>query len=276
MSAWQSDYLHVNGVRLHYTRTGGAKSPLLMAHGFSDDGPCWSLVAEALESDYDVIMPDARGHGLSEVTKGRITPMDMVNDLKAIIAGLGLHKPIMLAHSMGALMTLAFVGTYPDIPKAILLEDPPAWWYGGGFPLANSPGEYAEAHAALLALKTQPKETLIARRRQQSPIWSDAELGYWADSKLRLSPAALQMFQPSIQTSLDWKTLSQQVTCPALLLTADVSLGGLISDEGAAALKKLIPQLQVAHIGGAGHSVHREQMQNYMTAVKAFLASLTD
>ncbi len=276
MSTWQSDTLQVNGARLHYTRTGGDKPPLLMAHGFSDDGPCWTLVAKALESDYDIIMPDARGHGLSEVTEASITPMHMVNDLKAIIDAFGLHKPIMLAHSMGALMTLAFAGTYPDIPKAILLEDPPAWWYEGGFPLAKSPEDYAQAHAGLLSLKNQSKEALIAQRRQGSPTWSDAELGYWADSKLRLSPQALQMFQPSIQTSLDWKTLSQQVTCPALVLTADVSLGGLISDEGAAALKKLIPQLEVAHIGGAGHSIHREQMQKYMTAVKAFLASLTD
>ncbi|MBI1282437.1 MAG: alpha/beta fold hydrolase [Anaerolineaceae bacterium] len=276
MPAWQSEYLTVNGARLHYTRTGGDKQPLLMAHGFSDDGPCWTLVAEALEADYDIIMPDARGHGLSEVTEGRITPMHMVNDLKAIIATLGLHKPIMLAHSMGALMTLAFAGSYPVIPKAILLEDPPAWWYEGGFPLAKSPEEYIQAHEGLMALKTQPREALIARRHQESPTWSDAEVGYWADSKLRLSPSALQMFQPTIQTSLDWKMLSQQVTCPALLLTAHVSLGGLISDEGASALQKLIPQLQVAHIGGAGHSVHREQMHKYMTAVKAFLASLTD
>ncbi len=274
MSGWQSDYLQVNGARLHYIRTGGNKQPLLMAHGFSDDGPCWTLVAEALESDYDIIMPDARGHGLTEVTEARITPVHMVNDLKTIIESLGLHQPIILAHSMGALMTLAFAGTYPDVPRAILLEDPPAWWYEGAQPLAKTPEDYAEAHKGLLALKTQPKEALIAQRRQQSPTWSDAELGFWADSKLRLSPSALQMFQPSVQMSLDWKTLSQQVTCPALVLTADVSLGGLISEEGAAALKKLIPQLQVAHIAEAGHSVHREQMQNYMIAVKAFLDSI--
>jgi pimeloyl-ACP methyl ester carboxylesterase len=274
MSGWQSDYLQVNGARLHYTRTGGSKPPLIMAHGFSDDGPCWTQVALALESDYDIIMPDARGHGLTEVTEKLITPTHMVRDLKAIIDALGLHKPIMLAHSMGALMTLAFAGNYPDIPKAILLEDPPAWWYEGAIPLAKSPEDYAQAHAGLLALKTQPRESLIAQRRQQSPTWSDAELGYWADSKLRLSPAALQMFQPSVQPHLDWKALAQQITCPALVLTADVPLGGLISEEGAAALKKLIPQLQVAHIAGAGHSVHREQLQNYMAAVKAFLASI--
>ena len=66
MATWQSGDVTVNGLRLHYTRTGGAKPPVVLAHGFSDDGLCWTPVAEALEADYDVIMVDARGHGRSE------------------------------------------------------------------------------------------------------------------------------------------------------------------------------------------------------------------
>jgi len=65
MSAWQSGEVEANGIRLHYTRTGGAKPPVVLAHGFSDDGLCWTPVAEALAPEYDVIMVDARGHGRS-------------------------------------------------------------------------------------------------------------------------------------------------------------------------------------------------------------------
>ena len=64
---WQSAYLEANGLRLHYTRTGGDKPPVVLAHGFSDDGLCWTPVAEQLAAAYDVIMVDARGHGCSEV-----------------------------------------------------------------------------------------------------------------------------------------------------------------------------------------------------------------
>ena len=68
----------VNGLKLHYTRTGGAKPPVVLAHGFSDDGLCWTPVAEALAADYDVVMVDARGHGRSaaprKATVPRITP----------------------------------------------------------------------------------------------------------------------------------------------------------------------------------------------------------
>ena len=52
-SKWQSADLEVNGLSLHYTRTGGDKPSLLLAHGFSDDGLCWTPVAEALEAFAD-------------------------------------------------------------------------------------------------------------------------------------------------------------------------------------------------------------------------------
>ncbi len=45
MSAWQSDFIEANGMRLHYTRTGGDKPPVVLAHGFSDDGLCWTPVS---------------------------------------------------------------------------------------------------------------------------------------------------------------------------------------------------------------------------------------
>ena len=59
MAAWQSSNLEANGWRLHYTRTGGDKPPVVLAHGFSDDGLCWTPVAEALASEYDLIMVDS-------------------------------------------------------------------------------------------------------------------------------------------------------------------------------------------------------------------------
>ena len=58
MTLWQSGDIVVNGLTLHYTRTGGAKPPVVLAHGFSDDGLCWTPVAEALEADFDVVMVD--------------------------------------------------------------------------------------------------------------------------------------------------------------------------------------------------------------------------
>src|SRR5919202_2321311 len=92
MSSWQSGDVEANGLRLHYTRTGGAKPPVVLAHGFSDDGLCWTPVAEALEAEYDVIMADARGHGQSEAPEHGYDPLTLATDLYGLIAALKLEK----------------------------------------------------------------------------------------------------------------------------------------------------------------------------------------
>ena len=66
MSEWQQGDVLTNGIRMHYYRTGGNKPPVVLCHGGSDAGLCWTPVAKILEADYDVIMIDARNHGLSE------------------------------------------------------------------------------------------------------------------------------------------------------------------------------------------------------------------
>src|SRR5215211_7829462 len=128
MSSWQSGEVAANGLRLHYTRTGGDKPALVLAHGFSDDGLCWTPVARALERDYDVIMIDARGHGQSQAAEQDYNDLDLGHDLAGVIAALGLRRPAVLGHSMGAATALALAGAHPDVPGAILLEDPPARW----------------------------------------------------------------------------------------------------------------------------------------------------
>ena len=53
---WKENDLIVNGNKIHYTRTGdGSKPPIVLAHGFSDNGKCWLPVALELEANYDLI-----------------------------------------------------------------------------------------------------------------------------------------------------------------------------------------------------------------------------
>jgi N-formylmaleamate deformylase len=83
LSHWTQDDLLIDGVRLHYYRTGhGHKRPLVLVHGFSDNGLCWARTARDLEFEYDVIMPDMRAHGLS----ARVQATDKV-DMAADLAG---------------------------------------------------------------------------------------------------------------------------------------------------------------------------------------------
>ncbi|HEU5090642.1 MAG TPA: alpha/beta hydrolase, partial [Roseiflexaceae bacterium] len=65
-----------------------------------------------------------------------------------------------------------------------------------------------------------------------------------------------------------------QITCPALLITADTALGAIVDARAAEALRALVPQLQIAEIPEAGHSIRRDRFGRYMAVVRAFASDL--
>jgi pimeloyl-ACP methyl ester carboxylesterase len=128
--------------------------------------------------------------------------------------------------------------------------------------------------ASVAETKRKTREQLIAAQQVEMPRWSQAELGPWAEAKLGFSPNVLDIFKPGTATSINWSVLLPRITCPVLLITADPAQGALVTAEGVAALKALIPQLRLAHIPAAGHSIRRDQFARYLKAVQAFLAEM--
>jgi N-formylmaleamate deformylase len=267
---WQTGYVETNGIRLHYTRTGGEMPPIVMGHGVTDAGPCWTPVAEALAADYDVITVDARGHGRSDAPEVGYGPADQAEDLAGVIIGLGLDRPAILGHSMGAATALVLAGTHPELPGAILLEDPPAWWTER----TDSP-EVTERRGAMrdraIRLRQETRADLLAGQRTEQPGWSDAELEPWADAKQRFSPNVLSVFDQDNGVNVDWPAVLGRITCPALLIVSDPERGGIVTPASATALQSLVPQIEIANVPEAGHNIRRDQFTRYMDVVRAFL-----
>lgn len=270
MNGWQEGDVESNGIRLHYTRTGGDKPALVMAHGVTDAGLCWAPVAEVLAADYDVVMVDARAHGLSQETESGFDPATQAADLAGLITGLGLSKPAVLGHSMGAASTLVMAGAHPDLPGAILLEDPPAWWTDW-HETAEAGDRVGQMRESAIARKAMSRDELIADQREREPGWSDGELQPWADAKLRFSLNVLSVYGRANAKTVDWAATLPRITCPTLLLIADGDRGGIVSAEAASSFRALVPRAEVVHIPEAGHSIRRDQFQPYVDAVRAFL-----
>lgn len=268
MPEWQSATIESNGIQLHYTRTGGDKPPFVLTHGFSDHGLCWTPVAEVLAETYDVIMIDARGHGRSDDPEEGYGSLEHAADVAGLITGLGLEKPLVLGHSMGAATALALAGTYPDLPKAILLEDPPPFWSPDRAPMTG--GARRRFGGWIVEIKRKTAEEMIAAQKAQS-TWSDAELGPWADAKLRLSFNVLTAEQ---SLPIDWEATIRGIICPALLITADAEQGAIVNTEQAALFEKLLLQAQHVNIPGAGHNIRREQFSVFIATIQQFLSAL--
>jgi N-formylmaleamate deformylase len=269
-STWQTGDLIANDIRLHYTRTGGGKPALVLAHGVTDSGLCWTPVAGKLAADFDVIMVDARGHGESESPETGYDAATQAADLAGLIECLRLHKPALMGHSMGAVSVLALAGLYPDVPAAVVLEDPPPFWARPAQPAPPDEQRATAMRTWMESLRGKTREQLIEDVRQQSPTWPEAELGPWADAKVAFARNRVRPWTPSAHQP-DWPAILRRITAPVLAIAADGEKGAALSDEGIATLKAAVPHAEVVRLAGAGHNIRREQTAAFMAAVSAFL-----
>jgi len=118
-SHWSESKVSANGLRHHYYRTGGEKPQLVLLHGFQEDAICWLRVAKVLEQDYNLILIDARGHGLSDRAGPAFTPHLLTEDAAGVIEALKLDRPHLLGCSMGAETSVQLAATHPGLVRTV-------------------------------------------------------------------------------------------------------------------------------------------------------------
>jgi N-formylmaleamate deformylase len=269
MSEWHEGDVIANGIRIHIYRTGGrsgnAKPPLVIVTGVTDIGIGYARVARALEDAYDVIMYDKRGHGLSEKPETGYTFQAHAADLVSLIEALDLEHPRVLAHSGGAAAATIAAATHSDLMAGLILYDP-CWGSGwGGWETT-----VAGLREWFLGMVSLTRDELNVKWREDNPTWSEEDLAYHVESKVQVSPHAVQTFD---QPEPPWRDALPKIACPILLLTGDPE-NGLITPEDMRAMSGLWRDGRVVQIEGAGHMVHYDRYEPFVEAVQAFLAEI--
>lgn len=273
MDQWTTGYLVSHGTKLHYYRTGGSKHPLVLIHGITDDGLCWTPVAELLTNEYDVVMVDVRAHGKSDAPDSGYDYKTIADEIVGLINELKLEHPLVMGHSMGAMLSLTLAGLYPGLPRAIILEDPPAFWRTR-LPSQEELDGRAFMKTWILGLKRKAHADLLKDIHSASPSWSEDEASPWIDSKHRLSHKIIQLIDSPDAVPANFHELLQQITCPTLLIIADHELGAILTDEDVTELQRSVHHLERVQIPDAGHNIRREQFFNYMESVQRYLKEL--
>jgi pimeloyl-ACP methyl ester carboxylesterase len=99
-------------------RIYGSGYPLILVHGFGEDGDIWSGQVAMLQKNYRVIVPHLRGSGSSWALTPPASIEQMAEDVKNILDREQVAKCIMLGHSMGGYITLAFAEKYASMLDA--------------------------------------------------------------------------------------------------------------------------------------------------------------
>ena len=279
MAEWAEGDLAIGGIAIHYYRMGRAGGPpVVLLHGFSDGGLAWLRLARDLAPGYDVVMLDAAGHGRSGGVEHGFRAR-AVGDVLAAIDQLGLDRPALVGHSMGAATAASVAAAASDHLRGVALEDPP-WWDGARPTLGAAPdatGSRAPLRSPAWAewmrsLKTMTPEERYAMADAERPEWAELDRTHWADNKALFNLAVLD--QPMDFDRPPWRELVGQITCPVLLITGDPERGGIVTPEAAEEAARLWRTGRVVRIPGTGHNIRRDRYEPYRAAVTTFLGKV--
>ncbi len=92
-----------------------AIAPVVLLHGYCGSRQYWDAVVPLLSAEYDVVVPDLRGHGESPAPEQQIYSMEqLADDTVALLDRLGIAQAYVIGHSLGGYATLALAERHPD------------------------------------------------------------------------------------------------------------------------------------------------------------------
>jgi pimeloyl-ACP methyl ester carboxylesterase len=107
-------------MRMHYQLRGKGE-PLLLLHGFTGAGDDWASLAEQWSADFELIVPDLRGHGRSTNPSHRYTHRQAALDVLALLDRLGIASVKAIGVSGGGNALLHLATQQPARVQAMVL-----------------------------------------------------------------------------------------------------------------------------------------------------------
>ena len=115
-----------DGLKIQLALWEGKGKQILCIHGLTANSRFWDCLASALSPHHRVIAMDLRGRGLSDKPPTGYSIEHHCKDVLSLIDDLGLKRPVLMGHSLGAFISLVFTAKYPQRVDRLILVD------GGG------------------------------------------------------------------------------------------------------------------------------------------------
>lgn len=108
--------IQINESKVIYS-VNGKGEPVMLVHGFGEKSDVWDKQVDALKEDFTLIVPEIPGSGESAMVAD-MSMEGLADVLKKILAKESITRCIMIGHSMGGYITLAFAEKYGSYLKA--------------------------------------------------------------------------------------------------------------------------------------------------------------
>jgi N-formylmaleamate deformylase len=247
-------------LRHHYLEYGSDGPALVVVPGITSPAITWEFISERLASDFHVYTLDVRGRGLSDRARpGAYGLPDYAADVAGLISSIGLERPAVLGHSMGARIAAALGALHPGSHGPLVLVDPPLTGPGRDpypFPLQIYVDQLHEAYAGANA----------DDMRRYFPSWSHRELQIRAEWLPTCDETAVVETYENFHAE-DFFGYWRSVQPPVLFvygLESPVVPSGALEEVRAAN-----PAAELTGIPGAGHMIPWDNLEEFIAAVRA-------
>lgn len=268
----------LNGLRAHYVEWGEPDAPpIVLLHGLRSYARTWEPVAAALADRHRLIALDHRGRGDSAWDPaGEYVTDAYVSDLEQLADELGLRRFTLVGHSMGGTNTIVYAARHPERVRLAVIED-----IGPGSSASAAGAERIRRELERTPRVFAGRDEALAYWRSVRPDISQAALDSRVDNTVRaaadgqwvwkfdLEGIARVRLDPDPARTVDLWPHVEALRCPTLVLRGARSdfLPAATCAEMAARQSLLTWQ----EIREAGHYVHDDNLDDYLTALREFL-----
>jgi len=263
MSNWSETFFQTNGFNIHHKRTGNNTVPLVSLSGSMSDEACRPPTARVLAEENDVIITDARVHGLSSMHRTGYQYEYLANDIVMMIKALRLSPPVLIGNSMEVIMTAVVLITQPHLLRGVTLADPIASC--SNVQQENNEREIAKNCRQIL---NHLLEKLIRDTQTMSPHRPLKMIKHLTVTQAQTS---LRAFGVLNLPNPDFRLLVKATKKPGLIILAkENGVSSAVAEE----LQLLNSRLHVYLIQSTAQGLHSDPPEQFSKIVKTFLRTL--
>jgi pimeloyl-ACP methyl ester carboxylesterase len=254
-----TEFVSREGVRLAYDTAGAGDNPMIFVHGWSCDRSYFAPQFEHFATGHAVATMDLRGHGDSSQPApgpGVYDVDTLADDVLAVTAAVGFQRPVVVGHSLGALIGLSCAARTEEISALVMID--PA-------PITNEP------------VKAFFRESFGAVNADADRSWRTSFVtGLFAPTDVARRTEIIQAMPavaPGIAAAViramgefDGASALGSVSVPVL------AIGSAVPTNEPADLRSLCPEITIGQTVGAGHFNHLEVPEQVNAMIERFMA----
>ncbi|MBC7263378.1 MAG: alpha/beta hydrolase [Chloroflexi bacterium] len=275
-----SQFIEVNGLRVHVKIAGSGEPVLVLLHGFGASIFSWREVMTPLGQWGTVIAFDRPGFGLTArpmpgewAGENPYSPEYQADLTVALLDALGVERAVLVGHSAGGSVATLTALRHPERVQALILVDA-AIYVGDGIPawlrpLLHTPQARHLGPLLVRSIATGGETTIRLAWHDQTKVSPDILAGYKKPLQAEDWDRALWEFTLASHP-LNLSAQLEEITIPVLVITGDQDR--IVPTEHSIRLARELPDARLVVIPECGHLPQEERPEALLQAISDFLA----